>query len=360
MTISATKILHSISPAGIELKTVLARYPRFIHAEELTHRVLTSTPDLMEILTIPDGVMYDRNLSRNASSSRAIPVKRLIDDILNDTAMPIHWGKNQKGMQADQENDAPITHPFADYIPHPFANDNVRKGSLLSPQQMWLEARDYAIAFARAYDDAGYHKQVVNRLLEPFAHINVLITATEWDNFFELRDHKDAQPEIEALAKAIKGAFEGSVPTQLKPGEWHLPFITESDRHCIQPLPYEARHMATMNSQYVGTFMGERSIEELIKISVARCARTSYLTHDGKKPSVYADLDLYDRLVGSRPLHASPAEHQATPDVFVKGDVWSDIRPRHDHWKQPELHGNLRGWVQNRKMLERSVFAEVA
>ncbi|WFU52181.1 FAD-dependent thymidylate synthase [Bradyrhizobium pachyrhizi] len=347
MTISATKITHSISPAGDELKTVLARYPRFIHAEELTHRLLTSTPDLMEILSIPDGVMYDRNLSRNASSSRAIPVKRLIDDILNDTAMPIHWGKNQKGMQADIQ--------LSDYIKHPFANDNQIAGSMLSPQQMWLEARDYAIAFARAYDDAGYHKQLVNRLLEPFAHINVLITATEWDNFFELRDHKDAQPEMQALAQAIKDAFKDSVPDQLKPGEWHLPFITPEDRQAVLPLPYEARHMTTMNCRYVGCYVGERSIDELIKISVARCARTSYLTHDGKKPSVLADLDLYERLVGSRPLHASPAEHQATPDRQIRNVNTAEMT-----WEKPELHGNFRGWVQNRKILEGSVYASEA
>src|ERR1700730_7655338 len=116
MTISATKILHSISLQGIELKTALARYPRFIHAEELTHRILSSSPDM--IVEINDGVMYDRNLSRNASSSRAIPVKRLIDDILLDTAMPIHWGNNQKGMQADETWDAYIPDPFWSSISH--------------------------------------------------------------------------------------------------------------------------------------------------------------------------------------------------------------------------------------------------
>ena len=233
MTISAKKILHSISPEKIELKTVLARYPRFIHAEELTHRILSSSPDM--IIEINDGVMYDRNLSRNASSSRAIPVKRLIDDILLDTAMPIHWGKNQKGMQADETWDAYIPDPFWSSISHTSS-----KPQLLSPEQLWLLARDKAITAAEAYDKAGYHKQVVNRLLEPYAHINVLITATEWDNFFELRDHKDAQPEIEALAKAIKAAFADSKPQVLQPGEWHLPFITEGDRWTHTALPPEA------------------------------------------------------------------------------------------------------------------------
>jgi hypothetical protein len=325
MTISAKKILHSISPVQIELKTVLARYPRFIHAEELTHRVLSSTPDM--IIEINDGLMYDRNLSRNASSSRAIPVQRLIDDILRDTAMPIHWGKNQKGMQADIE--------LTDYIKNPFANDNVLKGSLLSPQQMWCEARDHAIAFAQAYDQAGYHKQIVNRLLEPYAHINVLITATDWDNFFELRDHKDAQPEIQALAIAIKEAFADSEPTLLQPGQWHLPFVSEFEQEWLD-------------------------LETQKKISVARCARTSYLTHEGKHPLIQQDLRLFNDLVGARPLHASPAEHQATPDHLIKGDVWSDVRPRHDHWKNPDLHGNFRGWNQNRKSIEKQIWSQAA
>lgn len=325
MTISAKKILHSISPEQIELKTALARYPRFIHAEELTHRILSSTPDM--IIEINDGLMYDRNLSRNASSSRAIPVQRLIDDILRDTAMPIHWGKNQKGMQADIE--------LSDYIKNPFANDNVLMGRLLSPQQMWCEARDHAIAFARAYDQAGYHKQVVNRLLEPFAHINVLITATDWDNFFELRDHKDAQPEIQALAVAIKDAFADSEPQLLQPGQWHLPFVTESEQEWL-------------------------NLETQKKISVARCARTSYLTHEGKHPLIQQDLRLFDDLVGARPLHASPAEHQATPDRRIAGQQGPYGEWRVEHWQRPDLHGNFRGWNQNRKFIEQDIFRKAA
>ncbi|ARQ95289.1 hypothetical protein [Bradyrhizobium phage BDU-MI-1] len=322
MTISAKKIEHSISPQGIELKTALARYPRFIHAEELTHRILSSTPDM--IIEINDGLMYDRNLSRNASSSRAIPVQRLIDDIMRDTAMPISWGKNQRGMQAGEEHNATVI-MFDDF------------GSPLNytREEAWLWARDRAIQAAMAYDQAGYHKQIVNRILEPFAHINVLITATDWDNFFELRDHKDAQPEIQLLAKAIKAAFEGSEPELLLPGQWHLPFVTDHEREWLE-------------------------LETQKKISVARCARTSYLTHEGKAPLISKDLTLYADLVGARPLHASPAEHQATPDTFVPGHVGPYGEYRVDRYQSPELHGNLRGWNQNRKFIERNIFAEAA
>ncbi|WP_210250736.1 FAD-dependent thymidylate synthase [Bradyrhizobium hipponense] len=281
------------------------------------------------IIEINDGVMYDRNLSRNASSSRAIPVSRLIEDILRDTAMPIHWGKNQRGMQADEEHRAPI---FIEAIDE----QNLKPCFLeLSPEEAWILARDKAIKIAQAFDESGYHKQVVNRLLEPFAHISVLVSATEWDNFFELRDHKDAQPEIQALAIALKNAFAESVPDQLRPGEWHLPFVTEYEREWLD-LPTQ------------------------IKISVARCARTSYLTHEGKQPLVHKDLQLYHDLVGARPLHASPAEHQATPDVRVPGQVGPYGEWRVEHWQAPELHGNFRGFIQNRKIIERQIYARAA
>ncbi|WP_316196720.1 FAD-dependent thymidylate synthase [Bradyrhizobium sp. SZCCHNS3053] len=333
MTISAKKIKHSISPRGKELKTALLRYPRFIHAEELTHRILSTSPDEIIVQTIADGLMYDRNLSRNASSSRAIPVHRLIDDILRDTAMPIHWGKNQKGMQAHEEHDALIKIDgwFGDRL------DNPRYG-LATPEEAWLTARDNAITIARAYDEAGYHKQVVNRLLEPFAHINVLVTATEWDNFFELRDHEDAQPEIKALAVAMKEAFAGSEPELLQPGQWHLPFVTE----------YEMEHL---------------ELQTQIKISVARCARTSYLTHEGKMPLIMKDLQLFNDLVGARPLHASPAEHQATPDtggVCVDASEGPSKRKPFWQWDKPNLHGNFVGWIQNRKLIEQEIYAKAA
>lgn len=317
-------IAHSRAETGVELKTVLLRYPRFIHAEELTHRVLSSTPDEIIIQTIADGLMYDRNLSRNASSSRAIPVKRLIDDILQDTAMPIHWGRNQAGMQAFAENNAPV-----------MLFDKEGHGLEHTREEAWLAARDRAIEIAQAFDAAGYHKQIVNRLLEPFSHINVLVTATEWDNFFELRNHTDAQPEIGALAVAILEAFANSTPVDLKPGQWHLPFVdVERDSEAVAQYLVDVLD-APVPDQIV--------LDTIIKLSVARCARTSYLTHDMQPPTIAKDIELYDRLVGMRPLHASPAEHQATPDSYP------DLG-----WANKHLHGNFNGFIQYRKILEAS------
>jgi thymidylate synthase ThyX len=288
MTVSAKIIADSISPDNIRITTLQLRYPRFIHAEFMTHRVF----------------------SRNASSSRAVPVAKLIEDIKRDTAMPMHWGKNQKGMQADEECNEQIMYPEWKYGAFP-----------VSREHAWEYARDYAISIAEAFDKAGYHKQIVNRLLEPFSHINVLVTSTEWANFFHLRDHKDAMPEIQELARQIKYVMFETPPQLLHPGQWHLPYVTDEKK------------IAT----------GDYDWSTAIKCSVARCARVSYLTYEGKKPEIENDLKLYDRLVGSVPLHASPAEHQATPDEML-----FSYNPT---WKHSHDHGNFYGWRQFRKTL---------
>ncbi len=329
MTIAAKIIADSVGVHSPRLTTFQLRYPRFIHAELMTHRVF----------------------SRNASSSRAVPVKRIIADILDDTAMPIHWGKNQKGMQADEENDAPVQYPI--YVQQPMVlptgavPDSADRLSITptferwttsdtTAEEAWLHARDRAIEMAQAFDAAGYHKQIVNRLLEPFAHISVVVTATDYDNFYWLRQHKDAMPEIKFLADGMRDLMNASVPQVLQPSEWHLPYITDRD--------FQMTH---------GKFAYYKADEridpwtlELIKCSAARCARVSYLTHDGDSPSIEADLALYERLVGGERLHVSPVEHQATPDSYkdyvFDGNVWCE----------PKLSGNLDpGWIQYRKLV---------
>lgn len=298
MTIEAKVIADSIGPKSRRLTTLQLKYPRFIHAEFMTHR----------------------HFSRNASSSRAIPVEKQIEMLLEDTAMPIHWGMNQSGMQAEKETDAWVKIPGKDVS--------------YTATEAWLEARDRAVAVARGYVAAGYHKQVVNRILEPFSHISVVCTSSQYDNFFSLRRHKDAQPEIKALADAMHAAMAASTPRMLSNGEWHLPYVTDKEREYAD---------SAENVQYSDVPI---SHDDLIKASVARCARVSYLTHDGKKPSMEADLKLYDRLVGMVPLHASPAEHQATPDevIFNQAELPA--------YKSTHLAGNLQGgWIQYRKTL---------
>lgn len=280
MTISATVIADSVSPEGIRITTMQLRYPRFIHAEFMTHRTF----------------------SRNASSSRAIPVKKMIEDLRRDPAMPIYWGSNKPGMQAGEQ----LTGP-----------------GLGIAESEWETARDHCIAAAEMMIAHGLHKQIANRILEPWAHINVVVTATDWANFFALRSHKDAQPEIKVLSDAMQVAIGQSDPELLESGQWHLPYVTKAD--------WNGDDWDTPSP----------ALEYLRKVSVARCARVSYLTHDGKRTTVAEDLKLFDRLLGSSPLHASPAEHQATPDE----------KDSHGNFLNSHLHGNLYGWQQFRKTL---------
>jgi hypothetical protein len=202
--------------------------------------------------------------------------------------MPIWWGRNQAGMQAAVQVD---------------------EASRLLAEQEWRRALDDALAHAERLSspEINLHKQLVNRILEPFAWITVILTATEWSNFFSLRTHEDAQPELQHIARMMLGAYRASTPRQLGIGDWHTPLIL-ADEEASLPL------------------------DERLKISVARSARVSYLTHDGVRDHA-KDLELYDRLLsGGGGGHWSPFEHVATP--LADATAWS---------------GNFRGWEQYRK-----------
>lgn len=254
------------------LITLQLRYPRFIHAEFMTHRVF----------------------SRNASSSRAVPVSKMLERIKNEPAMPVHWGRNQRGMQAYQELD---------------------EATAARAKQIWTAAAETAINYARILAELGVHKQVANRITEPFQHIDVIVTATDWDNFFALRDHPDAQPEMQALAKAMKSAILSATYVTRSSDfryahAWHLPYVSDEERQ---------RH--------------DDSPRLLAMLSAARCARVSYTTHDGRRPEMDEDLALFDRLVRHDPMHASPLEHQAYPVTRQENLQYT---------------ANFRGWVQFR------------
>jgi hypothetical protein len=305
--ITAKSILasqHADAPHRVD--TLLLRYPRWIHAEGRTHRVLRIGED-MEVEIRTPSLMEDPNLSRNASSSRAIPVSRLIQDVLDDPAIPLFWGKNQKGMQATEEFSL------------------AEQATLV---REWLADRDAAIARARYYADFGCHKQIVNRLLEPFSHITVVVTATEWSNFFALRDHADAEPHIAMLARAMKTAMAEAHVQTLKPGQWHLPFVSVG----------ATRREINMRD---GTMEAD-----WVKLSVSRCASTSYRTVDGFDMTLDRAVDLHEKLVAMVPLHASPCEHQCY------ADQWYDhLNDGAGGWAEDWGHGNLKGFVQYRKTL---------
>ncbi len=297
--ISAKIIADSISPSDVRLTTLELEYPRFIHSEFMTHRMF----------------------SKNASSSRAIPVERVLTQVKNSPAMPIHWGKNQPGMQAREECNEPVALDW-DYY-----NDC---GVVGPREEAWEEAAINATNVAHRFAFAGYHKQIVNRLTEPFQHIKVIVTATEWDNFFKLRLHPDAQPEMYELARCMKIAMEDSVPKELVNGQWHLPYISSRESKRLLP-------------------QGEKALQIAIKCSVARCARVSYLNHNNSYPDITKDIKLHDDLLSAG--HMSPFEHIATPlgkpmenNDWVKGLTHMDRFG--NLWSS-----NFRGWIQYRNMI---------
>lgn len=289
LTLAGTGCSVSVIEASIsqvtkkKLITFALEYWRPIHSELMTHR----------------------DFSRNAQSSRAFPTYKLLEKVRTKPAGPIHWGKNQAGMQADEECDALIRDPHT--------------GEMIDRDTAWERAAIDAAGWAESYSEAGYHKQVVNRLLEPFSTITVLVTATEYDNWYALRAHAAAQPEIQDLAYTMLAVLKSGVKfREVHSGDtrdartWHLPYVSMEERKT-------------------------HGIMDLLAMSAARCARVSYLTHDRENPSVEKDWDTYCKLVGAKPLHASPLEHQAHC-----ADLDLPVR---------NFQG---GWVQHRALLEKA------
>lgn len=274
MIISAKTIADSIHSGNIRITTMQITLPKVILAEFLTHRVF----------------------SRNFSSSRAIPTSRF--NAL-DSFEPVQFLKNQSGMQAMQEE---IANPEA-------------------ARAIWRDTIEYCKISAEKLSALGVHKQWANRVNDWHVMATGIVTSTDWDNWFALRDHPDAQPEIRELAVQMRHALESSTPRVLQPGEWHLPYVTDAE--IADPF-----------------FEIPANVNMLKKISAARCCRVSYLKHDGTTPNIDDDLALYQRLAGAVPRHYSPLEHIATPDI---------------EYTRPELHGNLRGWIQFRRMVERDI-----
>lgn len=239
--ITVNIIRDSVNPAGMRLTTAIWTYPKYIHGEVMTHRAL----------------------SKNASSSRAIPTAKMLDWVRNDPAMPLTYPKNQAGMQA-----------AVDLSP----------GKADACRTEIFDLRDLAVRSVDRLTEYGLHKQNANRYLEPWLHMTTLISGTDWNNLFALRVHKDAQPEFQRLAYLMLRDYIASEPEELKEGEWHLPF-----REQVPP---------------------GLDDETLIKVCMGRCARVSYKNQDGVY-STADDIKLHDRLVAQHPGHWTPAEHIA-------------------------------------------------
>lgn len=268
-------IADSIGPNVKRLTTLTATYPRFIHAEIMTHR--------------------DRE--RNAASSRAIPWKTMRQQIIDDPVIPIKWGAEQKGMQTGEEVKYPATCKL-----------------------LWEIARDRALEMADQLHIQGVHKSLVNRIVEPFAWITVVMTATEWANFFRLRIHPDAEVHFQKIAGMMRDAINASTPVELDAGRWHMPFVSDDERYDVDLITSEIN---------------------LLKVSVARCARVSYLTHEGKR-DINKDLELFDRLVqGSGFGHWSPHGHvaQACDDPELRSGPFVGWKQYRKTFSQENLAG---------------------
>jgi len=237
--------------------------------------------------------------SRNSASSRAIPVEKMIQRVLEDPFVPIWWGKNQKGMQAVEE---------------------LSEQDQVDARHEWLTARSNAVQTVRILQkDFDVHKQIANRLLEPWLWHTVIVTATEWANFFALRRHKDAQPEIRVAANMMWDAREASSPEALGDKVWHMPLV---------------------NPVEITASWGQKPdwIDYWKRVSVGRCTRVSYLTHDGKRDPD-EDVALCERI--RKAGHMSPFEHVARPM----------LRTESQYALGKDISGNFRGWIQFRKEL---------
>ena len=236
-------VADSRSPSGARLTTFEVTLPRIVLAEFNTHRAL----------------------SRNSASSRAIPVAKSIQQVIDDPFIPETFARNQPGMQGDSA-----------------LEDSE------SARAVWVKACDDAVCHAQELERLGLHKALANRILEPFKWQTIIVSATEWDNFFALRTDANAQAEIRKPAQMMLNLYENHEPMEIKSEWWHLPLLSV----------YE----------YADAIDGNWNFWK--KVSVARCARVSYLTHDGKR-SFHKDVELHDSLLENG--HLSPFEHVATP-----------------------------------------------
>jgi hypothetical protein len=243
------------------------------------------------------------------------------DFIRENPATPVSWGKNQPGMKASEE----LTGPES-------------KNAVF----IWNQAKEDALHWADALTHKlTVHKQIANRITEPWMTMKTVISGTEWTNFFHLRNHADAQPEIKALAEAMTVAYTTHLPVELKPGEWHLPYITT------------ATYVPTGELQYFDENFNRLDVEDAKIISASCCAQVSYRKND---PGFEKAFRLWEQLIENDPVHASPIEHQATPM-----DINSMCRFEPETWQHGVTHvsansdlwsGNLRGWIQHRKLIQ--------
>ena len=314
--VSATVVCDSISEAGIRLLTFELTYWRGVLSEANTHRML----------------------SKNSASSRAIPFAKMKENL---TGRPVRFGAANPGMQ-DKGEDFNGT-----VMGWPQEHEGNCGAPAWSAEEAWNEAREHAVFFSEAFYKAGYAKQVYNRLTEPFQMMKTVLSGTELENFFWLRDDGAADPSLAELARCMREAKDTSTPKLLKAGEYHLPYV-EYEVDPVKGMIY----YITDNEGFVEVL----TVENAVKVSCARAAAVSFRNTDYGLDKC---LEVYERLVGDERKHASALEHQATPMAAAKTTYQSLLDG--SCWKQGVSHmdskgflwsGNFRGFVQHRKLVD--------
>jgi len=328
LNIEVQIIADSVGEESGRITTFELTYPRIIHSEFMTHRVF----------------------SRNAMSSRAVPIKTMIKLVRENMAIPVRFGSNQKGMQdKGEEHTGQVL----------CGRDSEGDELYCSGREAWVKAAEDACLWAERLDGAGYHKQISNRVLEPFQMMKTVMTTTEIKNFLWLRVDADADPTIEVLAILMKEALDNSEPEKLQPGTWHTPYVDhlygfgpEGDANI-----FEGYCVLDENSRPV--MLTE---EEALRISASCCGQVSYRRLNSTKDKA---LDIYTRLVAGKKVHASPFEHQAKEVEETCEDVeeWQNmvnVQWCPESWEKGVTHvdkngnlwsGNLKGWVQHRQLI---------
>lgn len=355
--ISARIVGDSLSPQGHRITTMELVMPRYILAEFNTHRMF----------------------SRNSASSRAIPFEKMVKSVTENPFIPIAWQKHHKGMQGTEYLEGQEIKRFA--------------------PATWLRARDYAVQQATLlHQNVGITKQLANRLLEPFMYHKVLVTATEWENFFELRSpqydiesvlpnikfpirfhkswkdlfthvqlnlfdnglskkdikildrlfdmtsterltHNKGQGEIHImdLAEKMWDAMNESIPKQLKAGEWHIPYESEIFRN------FEYNKIESLMDT-----PSEEIIMNRVKISTGKAARASYISFGDEKEVSYETLiGIHDKMLEARPFHASPFEHCAQTMTDKEYEGYMKGIPENRSSGLYILTEDMKGWSRN-------------
>lgn len=288
------------------LTTFELTFPRFILAELNTHRML----------------------SRNSASSRAIPTEKQIARVLSHPFVPETFNKRVKGMGVGDPLDEDLARDCRD---------------------VWLSASRRAATHAEKMMEYGIDKSRANRLLEPFMWHTAIVSATEWDNFFALRDHPAAQPEFQMLAEMMHEAYDDSEPLFIREGEWHLPLAYD--------FPYDEQ-----NPDW----------DRWKKISASRCARVSYDRHTDVEVHEKT-VERAERMLAGIPPHLSPFEHVARPFTEKEQGAAHAMHKSYLNYcrmwnEQPDpvyadsffFRGNFRGWVQYRKEIPNESRADFA